>query len=116
MANEAALNFITNKITGLEIIKQELSRMFLNTLDLDQADDIRREITRLNQMLFTLESMRNSLAATANEVPPPTPARIEELTNALRRLDSFVSGDQNVQAVLTFLTQLADVIHSVSST
>jgi hypothetical protein len=68
--NEAALNFITDKITSFEIIKQELSRMFLNATDLDHADDIRREITRLNQRLFTLESMRNSLAATANEVPP----------------------------------------------
>jgi hypothetical protein len=112
MANEAALNFITNKITGLEIIKQELSRVFLNTTDLDQADDIRREITRLNQLLFTLESMRNSLAATANEVPPPPAERIAALTVALRRLDSFVSGDQNIQAVLNFLTQVADAIRT----
>jgi hypothetical protein len=112
MANEAALNFITNKITGVEIIKQELSRVFLNTTDLDQADDIRREITRLNQLLFTLESMRNSLAATANEVPPPPAERIAALTDALRRLDSFVSGDQNIQAVLNFLTQVADAIRT----
>lgn len=113
MANEAALNFITEKITGLEIIKQELSRMFLNTTDLDHADDIRREITRLNQLLFTLESMRNSLAGTANEVPPPTPERIAALTNALRRLDSFVSGDQNIQTGLNFLTQVAGVIRTI---
>jgi len=112
MANEAALDFITNKITGLEIIKQELSRMFLNTTDLNLADDIRREITRLNQLLFTLESMRNSLVATANEVPPPPAARIAALTDALRQLDSFVSGDQNVQAALTFLTQVAGLIRT----
>ena len=113
MANEAALNFITDKITGLEIIKQELSRMFLNTTDLDQADDIRREITRLNQLLFTLESMRNSLAATANEVPPPPPERIAALTGALHQLDSFVSGDQNIQTALNFLTQVAGVIRTI---
>jgi len=111
MANEAAMDFITQKITALEIIKQELGRMFLNTTDLDQADDIRREITRLNQLLFTLESMRNSLAATANEVPPPTQERIDALTDALRRLDRFVSGDQNVQAVLNFLIDVAGVIN-----
>ena len=113
MANEAALSFITDKITGLEIIKQELSRMFLNTNDLNKSDDIRREITRINQLLFTLESMRNSLMATANEVPPPTPARIAALTDALRRLDSFVSGDQTVQTALNFLTQVAAAIRSV---
>ena len=112
MANEAALNFITDKITGLEIIKQELSRMFLNTTDLDQADDIRREITRLNQLLFTLESMRNSLAATENEVPPPPPERIAALTNALHQLDTFVSSDQNIQAALNFLIQVAGMIRS----
>jgi len=113
MANEATLDFITNKITGLEIIKQELSRIFLNTTDLDIADDIRREITRLNQMLFTFESMRNSLAATANEVEPPSQARIEELTDALRRLDSFVSGGQNIQSVVNFLTEVAGAIRNV---
>jgi hypothetical protein len=113
MANEAALDFITDKITGLEIIKQELSRMFLNTTNLNQADDIRREITRLNQLLFTLESMRNSLAATPNEVPPPPPARVAALTDALRRLDSFASGDQNIQTALSFLTQVAGVIRSI---
>jgi|SRR5215212_6809276 len=113
MPNEAALNFITDKITGLEIIKQELSRMFLNTTDLNQADDIRRDITRLNQVLFTFESMRNSLAATANEVSPPPPARIAALTDVLRRLNSFVSGDQNIQTALNFLIQVAGVIRNV---
>jgi len=112
MANEAALNFINEKITGLQIIKQEMSRIFLNTTDLDQADDIRREITRLNQLLFTLESMRNSLAATAHEVPPPPEARIAALTDTLRRLNSFVSGDQNIQTALNFLTQVADAIRN----
>ena len=112
MPNEAAIDFITDKITALDIIKQELSRMFLNTTNLDQADDIRREITRLNQLLFTLESMRNSLAATANEVPPPSPARIAALTDGLRRLDTFVSGDQNIQTALNFLTQVAGVIRT----
>ena len=113
MANEAALDFITNKITGLEIIKQELSRIFLNLSDLNRADVVRREITRLNQLLFTLESMRNSLAATANEVPPPSQARIAALTDALRRLDRFVSSDQNIQTALNFLTQVASVIRTV---
>jgi hypothetical protein len=113
MANEAALNFINDKLTGLEIIKQELSRMFLNTTDLDLADDIRREITRINQVLFTLESMRNSLAATANEVPPPPPERIAALTDALHRLDTFVSGDQNIQAALNFLIEVAGAIRTI---
>lgn len=113
MANEAALNFINDKITGLEIIKQELSRMFLNTTDLDLADDIRREITRLNQVLFTLESMRNSLAATANEVPPIPPERVAALTDALHRLDTFVSGDQKIQAALNFLIEVAGAIRTI---
>jgi Mg2+ and Co2+ transporter CorA len=113
MPNEATINFLTAKITGLEIIKHELSRIFLNISDLDEADAVRREITRLNQLLFTLQSIRNSLAATANEVPPPSEEQVAALTDALRRLDGFVSSDQNIRTALNFLTQVATVIRNV---
>lgn len=113
MPNEAAINFLTEKITGLEIIRQELSRIFLNISNPNRADAVRVEITRVNQMLFALQSMRNSLEATANEVPPPSQARIEALTAALRRLDAFVSSDQNIQTAVNFLTQVASAIRSI---
>lgn len=112
MPNEAAINFLTEKITGLQIIRQELSRIFLNINDLNRADLVRVQITRVNQMLFTLQSMRNSLEATANEVQPPSPARIARLTNSLRQLDAFVSSDQNIQTAVSFLTQVANAIQS----
>ena len=113
MPNEAAIDFLTEKITGLEIIRQELSRIFLSISDLGQADVVRVQITRVNQMLFALQSMRNSLEATANEVPPIPPARVEALTAALRRLDAFVSSDQNIQTAVNFLTQVAAAIRAI---
>jgi len=110
MPNQAALKFINDKITALELIKQELSRMFFSTSDLDFADKVRKRITSLKPVLFTLESTRNSLEATANEVPPPPASRIQALTAALQRLDGFVSSDQNLQAALKFLTDVATAI------
>lgn len=110
--NEAAITFLTDKITALQIIAQELGRIFLSISDLNRADAVRAEITSLNQVLFALQSARNSLEATANEVPPPPPARVQTLTDALKRLDGFVSSDQNVQATLNFLTNVADAIRN----
>ncbi len=112
MPNEVALNFITDKITALQLITQELGRIFLGISDLDEADAVRSEITSINQVLFALQSARNSLEATAHEVPPPSPARIQSLTVALQQLDGFVSSDENIQATITFLTQLASQIRN----
>jgi hypothetical protein len=110
MANEAALKFLDEKITALQMINQELTNIFMSTGDLDLADSIRADITSQNQVLFALRSARNSLAATANEVPPPSEARVEALTAALRRLDGFVRSDQNIQSALDFLNGVANLI------
>jgi|SRR5215213_1178468 len=112
MANEVALAFLTDKITGLQIITQELGRLFLKISDLNRADAVRAEITSLNQVLFALQSARNSLEATANEVPPPPPARIQALTAALTRLDGFVSSDQNLQTTVNLLIDAANLIRN----
>lgn len=112
MPNELALKFLTEKITGLQLITQELGRIFLSTSDLNQADAIRAQITSLNQVLFALTSARNSLEATANEVPPPSAERVQALTAALRRLDGFVSSNQNIQNTLSLLTGVANVIQN----
>jgi hypothetical protein len=113
MANEAALKFIDDQIAALELVKQELSRIFFSTTDLDFADKVRARITSLNPVLFTMKSTRNTLEATAHEVPPPSAARIQELAAALQRLDGFVTNDQKLQAALTFLTDIATTIRNV---
>jgi hypothetical protein len=110
--NDAAITFLTEKITALQIIAQELGRIFLSISDLNRADAVRAEITSINQVLFALQSARNSLEAAANEVPPPSQARVDALADALRSLDGFVSSDQNVQATLNFLTSVADLIRN----
>ena len=110
MPNEVALKFLDDKITALQLISQELGRMFLSTTDQTEARNIRGEVTNLNQVLFALESARNSLEATANEVPPPAPERIQNLTAVLQQLDSFVSGSQTIQIGLNFLTNVANGI------
>lgn len=112
MANEDILKFLTDKITGLQLITQELGRIFLSISDLNRADAVRAEITSLNQLLFALQSARNNIEATEDEVPPPSEARVQALTAALRQLDGFVSGDQNVQATLNFLTNVANAIRT----
>jgi hypothetical protein len=112
MANEAMLKFLTEKITALQLITQELGRVFLSISDLNQADAVRSRITSINQLLFALESARNNIEATEDEVPPPSQDRIQRLTAALQRLDGFVSGNQSVQATLTLLTNLADAIRT----
>lgn len=112
MANEAMLNFLTEKITALQLITQELGRVFLSISDLNQADAVRTQITSINQLLFALQSARNNIEATEDEVPPPTEDRVERLQAALQRLDGFVSGDQNVQATVNLLTNLANAIRT----
>lgn len=112
MANEAALRFLNEKITGMQIITQELARLHLRTSDLNLADSIRADLTSLNQVLFALRSARNSLEATQNQVPPPPTERVEALTAALRRLDGFVTSDQQIQLAVNFLIEVADLIRT----
>ena len=110
MANEAALQFLTNKITGLQVVRQEMNRIYTGITDLDQADQVRARITSLNEMLFALQSARNSLQAATKVVPPPEEARVQALTQALRQLDAFVRSDQNIHMALNYLTQVANLI------
>jgi hypothetical protein len=112
MANEAMLNFLTDKITALQLITQELGRVFLSTSDLNQADAVRTQITSINQLLFALQSARNNIEATEDEVPPPSEDRVQRLQAALHRLDGFVSGDQSIQATLNLLTNVANAIRT----
>ena len=112
MANEAMLNFLTEKITALQLITQELGRVFLSISDLNQADAVRTQITSINQLLFALQSARNNIEATEDEVPPPTDDRVQRLEQALQQLNGFVSGDQNVQATVNLLTNLANAIRT----
>lgn len=112
MANEAAIEFLTGKITGLRVIQQELSRIYTRITNLDFADDVRQRLTSLNQTLFALESARNSLDTTANEVEPPSENRVEALTHALRQLDAYVRNDQNIHMALNYLTQVASLIRA----
>jgi hypothetical protein len=112
MANEAMLKFLTDKITALQLITQELGRVFLGISDLNQADAVRAQITSINQLLFALQSARNNIEATEDEVPPPPEDRFQRLEAALKRLDGFVSGDQNIQATVNLLTNLANAIRT----
>jgi hypothetical protein len=112
MANEATIAFLTDKITGLRVIQQELSRIYTSITNLDFADDVRQRLTSLNQTLFALNSARNSLEATVNEVEPPSKKRVETLADALRQLDAYVRNDQNIHMALNYLTQVASLIRS----
>jgi len=112
MANEAMLKFLTDKITALQLITQELGRVFLGISDLNQADAVRAQITSINQLLFALQSARNNIEATEDEVPPPPEDRVQRLEAALQRLDGFVSGDQNIQVTVNLLTNLANAIRT----
>jgi hypothetical protein len=112
MANDAALKFLTDKITALRVISQELTRIYLTITDLDVADQFRAEVTSLNQLLFALESARNSLEAASDPIPPPTDDRIAALENALRQLDAYVRSDQNIHMALNYLTQVANLVTS----
>jgi hypothetical protein len=111
MANEETIQFLTKKITGLQVVQQEMTRLFTTTGDLDLADQIRSRLTSLNETLFALQSARNSLVAASNVVPPPDEGRVEALTSALRQLDTFVRSDQNIHMALSFLTQVAGLIN-----
>jgi hypothetical protein len=110
MPNEEAIRFLTQKITGLQVVQQEMTRIYTSIKDLDEADDVRSQLTSLNEILFALQSARNSLQAATNVVPPPDANRVKALTDALRQLDGFVRSDQNIHLALNFLTQIADLI------
>lgn len=110
MPNEEALQFLSKQITGLRIVSQELTRIYTGIADLDLADTVRSQITDINQTLFALESAKNSLDAATNVVPPPSEARVQALTNALRQLDAYVRSDQNIHMALNYLTQVAGLV------
>lgn len=110
MANEVALKFLTDKITALRAVVQELTRIYLSITDLNDADEVRMRITGLNQLLFALESARNNLEAASDPIPPPTDERIANLEKALRQLDAYVRSDQNVHMALNYLTQVAELV------
>jgi len=109
MANEVALKFLNEQITGLRIISQELTRIYLTLTDPDVADEFRVKITNLDQLLFALESARNNLEA-AEPIPPPSAERLAALQSALQQLDAYVRSDQNIHMALNYLTQVANLI------
>ena len=110
MANEAALKFLIDKITALTAISQEMTRIYLSINNLNVSDQYRGEVTSLNQLLFALESARNSLEAASEPIPPPSAARLEALENALRQLDSYVRSDQELHTAFNYLTQVANLV------
>lgn len=110
MANEEARQFIAKQVTALRITAQELTRIYISIGDLDLADSVRSQITDINQMLFALESAQNSLEAATDVIPPPSDARIQALTTALRQLDAYVRNDEDIHMALSFLTQVAGMV------
>jgi predicted O-methyltransferase YrrM len=108
--NEEAIRFLTEQITGMRVIRQELTQIYTSTIDFNLADNIRQRLTSYNEILFALESTRNSLIVASTVVPPPSQGRIEALTRALRQLDNYVRSDQNIHMALNYLTQVADMI------
>ena len=52
MANEAKIQFLTDKITGLKAIQQELTHLSGRITDLDLADRVRAQLSNLNETLF----------------------------------------------------------------
>jgi hypothetical protein len=112
MANEVALKFLTDKITALRAISQELTRIYLGLTDLDEADQFRAEVTSVNQLLFALESARNNLEAGSDPIPAPSADRLTALENALRQLDAYVRSDQNIHMALNYLTQVSNLVTS----
>jgi hypothetical protein len=110
--NTAALQFINQKITGLQVVQQALTNLYTQATDLDVSDTIRAQLTRLNEELFALQSERNAMADASNVVSPPAPGEIEALNNILKQLDAYVHTDENVHMAINYLQQMADQIKS----
>jgi hypothetical protein len=110
MANEEALQFLTKQITGLQMISQELSRIYTGITDLDLADEVRSQVTSINEVLFALQSARNSMEAASTVIQPPSEDRVQALMTALHQLDAYVRSDQNIHMALNYLTQVASLI------
>jgi hypothetical protein len=110
--NTAPLQFINQKITGLQVVQQALTNLYTQATDLDISDTIRAQLTRLNEELFALQSERNAMVDTSNVVSPPTPGEILALNDILKQLDAYVHTDQNVHMAISYLQQVADQIKS----
>lgn len=110
--NEVALRFLTAQITALQLISQELGRIYAGITDLNVSDRFRAEITSINELLFALKSARNFLEAASEPIPPPSPERIAALESALRQLDAYVRSDQNVHMALNYLVHVADLVNN----
>lgn len=109
--NTAALQFINQKITGLQVVQQALTNLYTQATDLNLSDTIREQLTSLNEELFALQSERNAMADASNVVSPPTPNEVQALNKILTQLDAYVHLDQNVHMAINYLQQVADQIN-----
>ncbi len=109
--NDAAIDFLTKKVTGLQVIQHELTAIYTGTTDLDLADEVREKLTSLNATLFALQSALNSIKAAADVVPAPSDDEIQALTSALKQLDAYVRNDASVHMALNYLTQVMNLIN-----
>jgi hypothetical protein len=109
--NDAAIDFLAKKITGLQVIQHELTHIYTGITDLDLADEIRGKLTSLNATLFALQSALNSLKASTAVVPKPSDNEINGLTSALQQLDAYVRNDENVHMALNYLMQVMTLIN-----
>lgn len=109
--NDTAIDFLMKKIRALQVIQQELTRIYTGTVDLDLADEIRCKLTSLNTTLFAMQSALNSLQASSSIVPPPGDDNVQSLTSALRQLDAYVRNDANVHMALNYLSQVLTLVN-----
>jgi len=110
MANDAAIQFLTKKLTGLQVIQQDLGRIYTTITDLDFADEVRDKLTTLNETIFALHSALNGLLDASTVVAPPSEAQVAELETALQQLDAYVQSDQNIHMAINYLLQASAMI------
>jgi len=110
VANEAAIQFLTSKLTGLQAIQQDLGRIYRTITDLDFADEVRDRLTSVNETVFALQSALNGLDDADKVVTPPSEDQIAELEKALQQLDAYVQSDQDIHTAIDYLVQTASMI------
>lgn len=112
MTDEDVLELLNKQITAMQVIQQEFTHIYVVCTDLDDSDEIRSNLTDINQQLFVLQTQANQLRDATAVVSAPTQGEVDDIEKGLNQLDAYVRNDANFHMAINYLMQVAALVGS----
>ncbi len=114
-SNYQVIQVLNERVTGLNVVFQELSNLYNSSPDLEFRRSVRPQLTELNEDILFMESERDALVASTEVVTPPSVQEIADVETALKQLDVYVRSDQNFHMSIAYLQQIAEQLKPKTS-